>query len=105
MNDRTRAWTLANRLLLIVFLLALAVPSMLGWEPSRVIPVVIVTFIVAAWLSNSRRPWWGPGPAAMMRGSASKDWRRAEIRFTVITVVVVGVGLLLESVLIGRIHL
>jgi hypothetical protein len=90
-----------RRFAVFAFLFALAGCQMLGltavatlgafgvlWPLLIVIPLLIAT----GWLMVPRRSWWGSGPMASITDpDLRKNWRRSEIRFSIIAFVVITV--------------
>ena len=89
-GDRTRQWLLADRILLVAFMLALTTLSMAGVELWLVFAVTVVPFLASSWLTNPRRPWWGTAPMAITNDPERlKNVRRAEVRFGIFAFVLI----------------
>jgi hypothetical protein len=96
--DRSRAWILGGRLLIVVFLGVVVMLAINGVHPVLVVLVGLAIGMTGSLLLAPDRSWWGPQPALILSDSERKAaYRKSEIRFLVVAFV--GIAILLPVVL------
>jgi hypothetical protein len=89
-DDGTRLWIVAQRVLWVAFILACVLLGVLGVDFLPGLIVVGLLFLAGAWVCQASRPWWGSGPRAILADpDLRKAWRRSDVRFEVVSAVVI----------------
>jgi hypothetical protein len=88
--DRTRQWILAQRVLVVAFLLAVVTLALVGVEFWIMLLLTIPLVLAGTWACQASRPWWGSGPMALLADPVlRKEWRRSDVRFEVIALLLI----------------
>jgi hypothetical protein len=89
-DDRTRQWIVTQRVLWVAFILACVMFGVLGEDFLPGLLVVGWLFLAGAWVCQANRPWWGSGPRAILADpDLRRAWRRNDVRFEVVSAVVI----------------
>jgi hypothetical protein len=92
--DRSRAWLLAGRLLIVIFFGWVAVAAITGVHLLVLMLVSVAVGMTGGVLLSPEWSWWGPEPARIMSDPVRKAaYRRSELPFLVLVFVVCAIVL------------
>lgn len=92
--DRSRAWRLAGRLLIVTFFGVVVVLTLSGVHGVLVVVVGLAVAMAGSVLLAPQRSWWGPEPARILSDPVRMSaYRKGEIPFLVAAFVVIAIAL------------